>query len=285
MTVSTAAQYDIEVEDIEYLRHAGTPLLARVYRPKGAGPFPLIIDTHGGVWYKHDRLNDAHTDEPLARSGAVVVALDFRQGPEFKYPASSIDINYGIRWCKAHAREWNSHPDRVGVRGASSGGHLAMLAALRPFDPRYASIPLKGHEEIDASVRCALLSWPVIDSLGRYQYAQELIAKNVAKLLDLANEYVREHINYWGSEAAMSEGSPTLALERGEAVAMPAVLYLSRPNDTNHPRANLERFVAAYQKAGGRLELHWLGGSNSEEAIPEARDLIIDYVHREFKSA
>jgi poly(3-hydroxybutyrate) depolymerase len=41
--------HDIMVEDVEYIRHAGLPLLARIYRPKGSGPFPLMVELHGGA--------------------------------------------------------------------------------------------------------------------------------------------------------------------------------------------------------------------------------------------
>ena len=75
MTATVLSRYEIDVEDVEYLRHGDKPLLARVYKPRGTGPFPLIIDLHGGAWCKKDRTSDAGTDEPLARSGVVVVAL------------------------------------------------------------------------------------------------------------------------------------------------------------------------------------------------------------------
>ena len=42
--------YDITVEDIEYVRHGGTPLLARLYRPQGTGPFPIMVELHGGAF-------------------------------------------------------------------------------------------------------------------------------------------------------------------------------------------------------------------------------------------
>ena len=76
-----AERYDIEVQDVEYLRHADKPLLARVYKPRGKGPFPLVVDVHGGAWCRKDRTSDVATDEALARSGAVAVALDFRMPP------------------------------------------------------------------------------------------------------------------------------------------------------------------------------------------------------------
>ena len=67
-----------DVEDVEYARHGGKPLLLRLFKPKGAGPFPLMIDLHGGAWCNQDRTSDALFNETLARSGVVVAALDFR---------------------------------------------------------------------------------------------------------------------------------------------------------------------------------------------------------------
>ena len=61
MTTTTATRYEIDVEDVEYLRHGDKPLLARVYKPRGAGPFPLIIDLHGGAWCNKDRTSDVGT--------------------------------------------------------------------------------------------------------------------------------------------------------------------------------------------------------------------------------
>ena len=70
--------YEIDVQDVEYLRHGDRPLLARLFTPRGDGPFPMIVDLHGGAWCRGDRTNDAIMNEPLARSGVVVAALDFR---------------------------------------------------------------------------------------------------------------------------------------------------------------------------------------------------------------
>ena len=80
--------HEIDVEDVEYLRHGDQPLLARMFVPRGDGPFPMIVELHGGAWSRGDRTNDTIMNEPLARSGVVVAALDFRQPPEAAYPAS-----------------------------------------------------------------------------------------------------------------------------------------------------------------------------------------------------
>src|SRR5712692_8362149 len=177
MSTRAPGTYEIAVEDVEYLRHGDRPLLARVYKPLGTGPFPLVVELHGGAWVHSDRLGDEIMNEPLARSGVVVAALDFRMPPEAPYPASVADINYGIRWFKTRASAFDARSERVGLMGASSGGHLAMLVAMRPDDSRYAALPLPaGAPAVDARVACVVLCWPVIDPLGRYQYAKKLQA-------------------------------------------------------------------------------------------------------------
>ncbi len=142
MTASTPGTYEIDVQDIEYLRHGDKALLARLFKPRGAGPFPLMVELHGGAWCRGDRLGDTAINEPLAKSGVVVAALDFRMPPDAAYPGSFADINYAIRWLKTKAVELGSRPDMVGSMGNSSGAHQAMLGGMRPRDPRYAALPL-----------------------------------------------------------------------------------------------------------------------------------------------
>ena len=155
--------HDIDVTDEAYLLHGEAALLARLYRPRGAGSFPMMIELHGGAWCANDRLRDVTINEPLARSGVVVASLDFRMPPVAAYPASVSDINYAIRWLKANAARLGGDPQRVGIAGTSSGGHLAALVAMKPFDPAYASLVGEVAPAIDATVSCVVMGWPVIE--------------------------------------------------------------------------------------------------------------------------
>jgi acetyl esterase/lipase len=280
--------YEIKVEDVEYLRHGGTPLLARLYRPQGPGPFPIMVELHGGAWCRSDRLADKVIHEPLARSGVIVAALDWRQPPVAPYPASFQDIHYGIRWLKARAAELGSRPDLVGSMGNSSGGHQAMLLAMRPFDARYSALPQPpGASGVDATVRCVILTSPVIDPIGRYRYAKELKARGQSAL----DEVLPCHDAYWQTEAAMEEGAPASALERGEQVQMPPALYLQGTEDIAHPRPHLDRFVAAYRKAGGQVDLELFDGEGQgfimrkagSPASNRAIELIIEFTHKQIR--
>ena len=127
------------------------------------------------------------------------------------------DINYAVRWAKANARALKTRPDLIGLSGQSSGGHLAMLVAMRPHDPRYAAIALPaGSPAQDASVRCVIMSWPVINPLSRYRHAKRAAAS--ANPPEWPKSIIARQDSYWQSEANMAEGNPMLALERGEKV-------------------------------------------------------------------
>src|SRR3981189_3422338 len=119
--VAIEKRFEIEVRDLEYQRVGGAPLLARLYRPIGNGPFPAPVERHGGAWAAGDRLTKAPLDEALARSGIAVLAIDFRMPPAHRYPASIADVNLATRWLKTHAGEFGSRREPAGGPGASGG--------------------------------------------------------------------------------------------------------------------------------------------------------------------
>ena len=264
--VLEAKPADYDVEEIEYLRHGDKPLLARIYKPRGAGPFPAMVECHGGAWCQSDRMTEKLRHQHMASHGVVSVALDFRSGNEDPYPSSVQDINYAVRWAKLNARRLKTRPELVGLSGQSSGGHLAMLVAMRPNDPRYSAIPLPaGSPNLDASVRCVIMSWPVINPLSRYRHAQRLAAG--ANPPAWPKNILGRHDSYWRSEANMAEGNPTMALERGEKAVLPPAVWYQGHGDPQHdykdPESSFDgnepqRFCAAYRKAGGAIALEYI---------------------------
>jgi acetyl esterase/lipase len=291
MAVNASAAYAVDVEDVEYLRHGSTPLLVRLFKPRGPGPFPLIVELHGGAWCRGDRTNDTAINEPLAKSGVVVAALDFRMPPQAPYPASVADASYAIRWAKTRAADLGSRPDMVGALGVSSGAHQAMLLGMRPRDPRYSALPVPGAgPAVDGSLRCVILCWPVIDPLARYHYAKRLKAGG-PPYPDIVDSVLPCHDQYWQTEDAMAEGNPVLALERGEPIELPPVLYLQGTSDVAHPRPDLDRFIMHYRKAGGQVELELYEGEGQafinrnpgSPAAARAIESIIEFVHKQIR--
>jgi hypothetical protein len=161
-----------------------------------------------------------------------------------------------------------------------------MLAAMRPGDQRYNAIPLPASAgSFDASVRCVVMCWPVIDPLGRYRYAKELKASG-KPYPEVVDRVLPCHDQYWVTEEAMAEGNPVKALERGERVQTPPALYIQGTKDAAHPRPQLERFVELYRKAGGQVDLELLEGEaegyigKSPAAAQKTIARIIEFVHK-----
>ena len=257
-----AHKCEISVHESEYQ----SGLAVRIYQPVGAGPFPGLVDVHGGVWTNGDRSANEVMDRALAESGMVVAAVDFRQSPDHQYPAQVADVNLATRWLKAHAVEFNADPDTVGGIAGSSGGHTVLLSAMRPNHPAYSYIDLPG-SDADASMKYLLLGWPIVDPYARYRFVQEM---GNDRIIGLSEAYFR-------TTDAMKEGSPGQILQRGEEAALPPTLIVQGTADNNLPVPVTERFAADYRKAGGDLELemfpdmpHLFGntpGPDSDRAI------------------
>jgi acetyl esterase/lipase len=243
MAVDT--HYTVAIEDVEYQRQGGRALLARLYRPSGRGPFPAALQVHGGAWVNKDRTDNDYIAKALAESGILVASIDFRMPPQAPYPASLADINLATRWLKARAQSLGSRPDWVGAFGTSSGGHQVLLAAMRPDDPRYRALPLAEAPEVDARMAFVISGWGVLDPLLRYHIAKEVGNK----------ELVANHDAYWGTEAAMSDGSPPAILERVERVHLPPALVFQGDADEWVPTEVARRLAERWRKAGGALDL------------------------------
>jgi acetyl esterase len=268
----------IRTEDLEYHRPAGIPLLARFYRPEGQGPFPAVLEVHGGAWTSGDRFNNVAIAEHLAGHGIVVLSIDFRMPPAASYPDTVADVNYGIRFLKTNADRFGTRKELVGGLGTSSGGHLLLLNALRPRDPRYSAHAPPG---TDADLAFAIACWPVADPLARYRAVQQ---RGNDRL-------VEAHHQFWPSENAMTEGSPQLILERGEAVEKPPALIMQGTADDNLTPDMASNFAAVYRKAGGSITFHQFPGQphafiardpTSPDAV-RALALITDFIHHQIR--
>ena len=75
-TAILETKQDFDVEDVEYLRHGDKPLLARVHKPRGEGPFPALVECHGGAWCFQDRKTEKIRHEFMASHGYIVMAAD-----------------------------------------------------------------------------------------------------------------------------------------------------------------------------------------------------------------
>lgn len=117
----------------------------RIYRPHGASaPAPALVYFHGGGWVVGNLTSHDHLCRYLAaKSGVVVVAVDYRLAPEHKFPAAYEDCLAAVRWVAASADELGLDAKRLAVGGDSAGGSLAAAAALAVRDEGWPMLRLQ----------------------------------------------------------------------------------------------------------------------------------------------
>lgn len=123
-----------DVRDISIPVDGGT-IGARVYTPEGAGPHPVVLFFHGGGWV----ICDLDTHDNIARAitrdaAAVVVAVDYRMGPEFRFPTAPDDCYAATRWVVHHGAELHVDQARLAVCGDSAGGNLSAVVTQMARD-------------------------------------------------------------------------------------------------------------------------------------------------------
>ena len=228
--------------------------MARIYQPKGAGPFPTVLDLHGGAWNAKDRHAEEPMDRAIAASGVLVVAIDLTLAPEAPYPACVQDANYGVRWLKTHAATWHGDSSMIGIYGSSSGGHVGELLAMRPRDRRYNAIPLAASTPVDATVAYVAMRSPISDPFARFKNAERLERAPM----------MQNHVNFFKPWEAIHESNPHEILERGEPITKVPLLIMQGELDDNMLPAIQQKFVDAYKAAGGDCQYEVFEGSPHE---------------------
>lgn len=238
-----ASQYEVDIQDVEYRRVGGASLGATVYRPKGDGPFPMLLDFHGGGWRRYDRSRDRPIDAELASHGLVVASLDFRLADVAPYCGMMQDVNFGIRWFKAHAAEFGASPAFVGALGFATGGHLVLMSGIRPTYPAW-TVDHVG--DFDAS-----LSYVIVAGCVGYDMVR-LYASRLKGTYDYA--WID---TYMGGIEGIVDASPQHVVASDEVIATPPMLLLSAGADGRQGRlpSDAAKFALSYADRGGFVEL------------------------------
>lgn len=262
-----------------YRSIAGRELKALIFAPADLKPGErrsAMLCMHGGAWTSGDRTVPSYMAQRLAARGFVVMSIDFRMAPAHQYPASLRDANYAIRWLRRHADEYGVDAARIGGLGFSSGGHLILLAAMRPAHADYVADIPDDLRDFDAQLGWVVTCSGVLDPLARYRMAQEAAYADILAC----------HKQYFGSEAVMREGNPPLLLERGEAAELPPLLMFQGGADPRLPADTATRMATLYQAAGGAAAAHYYPGLGhslgewSATALDEVADRIQAFAER-----
>lgn len=161
---------DVRSKELRYPGAEGE-LMARLYRPAGAGsdPLPLIVYYPGGGWVLSDLDDyDASARAIASRTGALVLAVETRRAPEHKFPAAHDDAVAAYRWALGQAEALGASPGQIAVAGESAGGNLAINVAIAARDREMAPpvhltliYPLAGVDMTTPSFRINEFARPV----------------------------------------------------------------------------------------------------------------------------
>ncbi len=121
--------------EYEFDKHGGVTyrtgedykLTCDVYVPHGAGPYPTLLAIHGGGWASGNKFQWFRHARKMARAGFVVVAINYRHAPKYKFPAQIHDCKAAVRWIRKNAATYKVDSNCLGGIGYSAGGHLIAL--------------------------------------------------------------------------------------------------------------------------------------------------------------
>ena len=117
--------------DVPFSKADGVPLFLDVYQPPSAGTFPILMQIYGGSWQSGAPTNQEWFARYFASRGYVVVAIDYRHAPEWKWPEQIVDVRTALYWITEKATPFGGDPSRIVVVGRSAGAQLAMRLAYQ----------------------------------------------------------------------------------------------------------------------------------------------------------
>lgn len=160
-------------KDITFCQMDGVDLMMDVYYPDqySAQPWPVVMYVHGGGWQKGDKNEGAgfRALPWLRAAGFLVVSVNYRLAPQYKFPAQIEDVQCAVRFLRANASRYHLDPQNIGVWGGSAGGHLVALLGTAADKPEW-----KVGEYLDQSSRVQA----VVDMFGPADLSVEFDSSN-----------------------------------------------------------------------------------------------------------
>lgn len=162
VTSALAPGVDASLDHV-YAHASGRPLRADLYLPSGRrAPSPLVVWLHSGGWRIGDRRRAPDLSRHFAARGFAMASIDYRLSREAIFPAQLHDVKAAIRWLRVNAARFGIDESRIGLWGASAGGHLAALTA---FGAHVGESPDVAHANVRVDVQALAIGYAPVDFL------------------------------------------------------------------------------------------------------------------------
>ncbi|KKK36885.1 esterase [Mesobacillus campisalis] len=213
-----------------------TEINIRIYTPEGQGPFPMFVYYHGGGWVIGDLATADASCRMLAnKTGRVVVSVDYRLAPEFKFPVPVDDSYAALQWVSEHAAELNGNASNIVVGGDSAGGNLAAVMCI------------KSRDEKGPAIAGQVLIYPVTDlsyDSGSYEEFKEGFGLDRDLMIWFGDYYIRNQ-----DDAKHIHVAPLLAEDLSN---LPPAYVLTAEADVLRDEG--EAYAERLRQAGVRVE-------------------------------
>ena len=238
------------VADLQYCTGAGKPLLMDVFVPRTRihDPTPAVLWLHGGGWERGDK-NGNSGARFLASAGFVTASIYYRLSDEAKFPADIEDCKCAIRYLRANALRFGIDPSRIGVAGASSGGHLALLAGTA--DEKAGFEGSGGWPKVSSRVKAVVSYYGPTDFRTMSTDFGARAQAAITKLLG---------VPFQENPATYAHASPISYISPDD----PPLLIFHGDSDTLVPFSQSERMREAYVRAGLKAELVKVGNASHD---------------------
>lgn len=162
-------------KDIIYGRKYGMALTLDVFRPQNPNGYGVIFVVSGG-WFSNEKAINPVFFDPYLKRGYTVFAVLHGSQPRFTVPEIVEDIHRAVRWVRFHAKKYNIDAEKLGITGASAGGHLSLMMAAggKDGDPK-AVDPI---DRQSSRVKAAAVFFPPTDLLNYGQPGHEMLARS-----------------------------------------------------------------------------------------------------------
>ena len=119
------------IRDLTFSKADGVPLSLDVYQPAAKGLAPIIMQIYGGSWQSGTPRNQEWFARYFAERGYLVIAIDYRHAPEWKWPEQIVDVRTALYWVSQEAARYGGDQSRIVLVGRSAGAQLAMRLAYQ----------------------------------------------------------------------------------------------------------------------------------------------------------
>ena len=275
-----ASDVDI-IRNVEYGTGGGRPLKLDIVRPKEQpkGLMPAVVYVHGGGWAGGAKEAGIPEVLTLARRGYFCATIEYRLSDEAKWPAQIQDCKCAIRWMRAHAKEYNVDPNRIGVWGASAGGHL--VALLGTSGDAKMLEGTGGWQDQSSRVNAVCDWFGPTDFMWYYDHYKDNALMTADVFKDKAGDDLISRLfggKFWERKGLCRQASPLSYVSKDD----PPFLIMQGDNDPLVPMVHSEMLHNALTKAGVDSQLVIVKGAGHGFA-PEAHKTVADFFDKHLK--